>query len=159
MPYEMTQDRTAKLFKRIAMLIALASCSGGFASAQSLSWDEVAVKSLCANEWTDDFSMQAYCVGQNKKGFEGFKRMAAKPEFNRSFEKCKAEWDIKWDMVRYCAEQQVKGLTKIPAIIKEIPSDVGARIVNKCTSEWDPDFSMIAYCTERATEGWRQLNK
>jgi hypothetical protein len=155
---KMNPNLAAGLPQKVAILIAIIICSGGFASAQTLSWDEEAVKSLCADEWTDDFTMQAYCVEQNKKGFEGFSRLATKSEFSQSFEKCKADWDIKWDMVRYCAEQQVAGLTKIPAIIKDIPSDVGSKIVNKCTSEWDPDFNMIAYCAERATEGWRQLN-
>jgi hypothetical protein len=155
---KMTQYLVAGLPQSIAVLIAMVISSGEFASAQTLSWNEEAVKSLCANEWTDDFTMQAYCVEQNKKGFEGFSKLAAKSEFFQSFEKCKSDWDIKWDMVRYCAEQQVAGRNKLPAIIKNIPNDVGSKIVNKCKGEWDPDFNMIAYCAERAAEGWRQLN-
>ena len=133
----------------------------GPAHAGDATWNEQNVKLHCANEWPNDFSMQDYCVSQNKSGYRGYMALASgnkDPEMKPAFSNCQAEWGIQWDMVEYCAKQQVSGKSDIAMKLDGLPDDVAAVIETQCRSEWRNDFSMVAYCAEQNASGWRNLN-
>lgn len=124
-------------------------------------WDEQGVKALCASEWPSDFSMQDYCVTQNRVGFEGFIALSSgnvDAELVPSFSACESEWGIQWDMVEYCAMQQISGKLELPLLLRDLPPDVAELIESQCRSDWGSDFSMVAYCAEQNATGWRNLN-
>ena len=138
----------------------LAMASG--ALAQELPWAEGQVKELCKQEWPEDFSMQAYCVRNNKAGHIAFIKLTKKndPElFKNPFSNCVSEWGIQWDMVAYCAGQQVEGQRAIGNNVKGLPEGIAQRIVKRCKQEWRDDYSMIAYCSNQQASAWDELNK
>ncbi len=150
-----------KLNRTLLAVLACYLVLSGQVLAGPLTWNEQDVKAHCVGEWQNDFSMQAYCVKQNKAGFDGYSSLIvdnSDGELKPSFVACEAEWGIEWDMVEYCAKQQINGKSEIAQKLSGLPVEVSSVIESQCRSEWGSDFSMVAYCADQNATGWRDLN-
>ena len=67
-----------------------------------------AQKQRCASEWSDDFSMQKFCLDEQSKAFGNLQ--AVIPSLNndllRSYTNCMADWRDDFSMRLFCIEEQ-----------------------------------------------------
>ena len=135
---------------------------GTIFTAQAWELDDQAVKEHCAEEWSNDFAMQKFCIDQSVSGHREFSAKWSSeqdPVMLEAFDNCRHEWGIEWNMVSFCAEQQLSGRGKIPNTLSGLPDDASSAIRTHCESEWPADFAMTAYCVDRAASAWRQINE
>ena len=150
-----------RLLNRIVLLAPLLIAAEA-GNAQEFVWDSEEVKAHCIAEWPDDFSMQAYCMEQNREGFDGFNRLAevnAGTILEPALARCVEEWAVQWDMVEYCATQQIEGSEQAPTAVVGLPEEVANTILAQCDRQWGNDFSMVAYCAEQQAGSWRSMNQ
>lgn len=122
---------------------------------------EAAVKANCKAEWGNDFSMQAYCVSEQKRGFDQIEGQvpALDAGLTAAFAKCEIEWAGDYAMQAYCLSEQKRGRASLVAIPSSVPRDVGPGILQRCSIEWPADFAMQAYCASQQVAGWLQVNQ
>ena len=74
------------------------------------------IRRLCRAEWPLDYSMQEYCIGEQRTALREFNnlrsRTAPSSEEQAILRRCKAEWraasgGYDWGMVVYCATEQL----------------------------------------------------
>lgn len=72
-------------------------------------------RQFCAEEWPDNFEMQAYCLKQQAAGMLQFKAVSdelGKP-IEKALEQCTEEWTKDrlpdFAMIGYCATRQAEG--------------------------------------------------
>jgi len=120
-----------------------------------------AAKQKCSTEWPSDFQMQAYCLKQQKTGFEQVdqQRGGLSAPLKASLQNCEAEWATDYQMQAYCLEKQVAAKRNLDNSALNVPSDVAETIMGGCNSEWSGDFVMIEYCAKKQVQGWKQLNE
>ena len=72
------------------------------------------IRSKCAGEWPDDFSMRAYCEKQQREGLADLRaRRVGFTAMSTIRDKCAGEWPDDFSMRNYCEEQQLKALREL----------------------------------------------
>lgn len=120
---------------------------------------EAAAKAKCEADWSSDYSMQAYCLSEQRKGFEQVLAMKSslKAESIGAFEKCERDWTADFVMQAYCTSEQIKARKSLEQNWEGTPADVVAEIKRKCEADWLDDYVMQAYCTTEQVKAWRTL--
>ncbi|NSY36845.1 hypothetical protein [Leisingera sp. ANG59] len=148
--------------KGIQMKVPLWACCLAAlpAAAIAANFNEEEIKAHCASEWAGDFSMQAYCIKEQRDGFDAVEaaRGALDADMSAALTRCESEWPVEWSMVAYCLNEQQNGRQAIPAHLNGLPADVSATVRNTCEGEWQGDFAMQAYCIKEQATGWRSIN-
>ena len=74
------------------------------------------IRRLCRAEWPLDYSMQEYCIGEQRTALRQFGDLSGRlprgSEEQAILRRCKGEWRAKtggydWGMVVYCATEQL----------------------------------------------------
>lgn len=69
------------------------------------------IKSKCAREWPDDFSMRKYCQDKQYEGLWALRnRNMSGKALSMIRSKCAREWPDDFSMRNYCENQQLKAL-------------------------------------------------
>lgn len=144
---------TIGLLTCAGLVSPLAAVAGEFA--------EIAVKEKCAVEWSSDFAMQAFCVSEQRRGFDQIETQ--RPDLDAgliaAFTKCEIDWAGDYSMQAYCLLEQKQGRATLAAIPNHVPESVSFGIVQRCATDWPADFAMQAYCASEQAAAWRQLNQ
>ena len=119
-----------------------------------------AQKQRCGSEWSDDFSMQKFCLDEQSKAFGNLQ--AVIPSLNndllRSYTNCMADWRDDFSMRLFCIEEQQRAYDSLDEATAGLPDDVAITIINKCAKDWRDDYVMQEFCRDDQAEGWRALN-
>ena len=117
-------------------------------------------KQRCASEWSDDFSMQKYCLDEQRKAFAGLQEVIPNlnDDLSRSYANCTSDWKDDFVMRLYCIGEQEKAYDSLDKTVAGLPDDVARTIINKCAKDLRDDYSMQEYCRNDQAEGWRALN-
>ena len=74
------------------------------------------IRRLCRAEWPLDYSMQEFCIGEQRTALREFSslygRLSPGSEQQAILRRCKAEWRAEtggydWEMVVFCATEQL----------------------------------------------------
>ncbi|WPZ28953.1 hypothetical protein T8A63_15155 [Sulfitobacter sp. OXR-159] len=118
-----------------------------------------AAKAKCEAEWGNDYSMQAYCLSEQRKGFGQVLEMKSNlmPELIGAVEQCERDWTDDFVMQAYCISEQIKAKKSLEQNWDGPPADVVSEIKRKCEADWLDDYVMQAYCTTEQVKAWRTL--
>lgn len=143
---------TIKAFGIIAALAASSAIAEDFPLEEQ--------KQRCASEWSDDFSMQKYCLDEQRKAFAGLQEVIPNlnDDLSRSYANCTSDWKDDFVMRLYCIGEQEKAYDSLDKAVAGLPDDVARTIINKCAKDWRDNYSMQEYCRNDQAEGWRALN-
>jgi hypothetical protein len=94
------------------------------AAPSGLKWTDpaeiaAAIKGHCQKEWATDFSMRAYCEGQQREALVEIASMDARSggmpaeTYAGVRRTCEDEWAPDFTMVSYCLDQQADGYAKV----------------------------------------------
>ena len=141
--------------KALGIIAALAASS---AIAEDFPLEEQ--KQRCASEWSDDFSMQKFCLDEQSKAFGNLQAVIPNlnDDLSRSYTNCTEEWRDDFSMRLFCIEEQQRAYDSLDETTAGLPDDVAITIINKCAEDWRDDYSMQEFCRDDQAEGWRALN-
>jgi len=79
------------------------------------------IRSLCEEEWPDEFSMQEFCIKEETASHAAVQRarsssIDAHPIGTKIFKKCLREWTgelTEWSMVEFCLEEEVGSYNRL----------------------------------------------
>ena len=150
---EQTMKITIKAFGIIAVLAASAVIAEDFPLE--------AQKQRCAADWSDDFSMQKYCLDEQREAFASLQKIIPNlnDDLSRSYAKCTSDWSDDFSTRLYCIEEQEGAYDSLNEAVAGLPDDVASTIINKCAKDWRDDYSMQKYCRDEQAVGWRALNE
>ena len=120
-----------------------------------------AQRQRCAANWSDDFSMQKFCIDNQRKAFAELQAIIPRlnEDLSKTNDKCASDWRVDFTMQLYCIQEQAKSYENLPSALAGLPSDVAGIIRTKCANDWREDYAMQEFCSKDQAEGWRVINE
>lgn len=119
-----------------------------------------AQKQKCSATWSDDFSMQKFCLDKQSKAFESLQKVIPNLNIDLSpaYEKCTSDWGEDFSMRLHCIERQKQAYGTLNKSVAGLPNDIAKTIIEKCENDWRADYAMQDFCRNEQAKGWRALN-
>lgn len=116
---------------------------------------------ICAAKWSDDFSMQKYCIDKQRSAFAKLQPLilTLNEDLSKSNDKCTSDWRDDFSMQLFCIKKKAKSYENLPSVLAGLPSDVAGVIRTKCANNWREDYAMQEFCSKKQADGWRAINE